>query len=77
MPVATELTLQMLIAEHERIRVHMVTSYPDMVKREIITPYERDHRLKCNKATLTLLRQLALQEKDFGKTISQIINRPQ
>ena len=72
--VATEITLQMLIAEHERIRGYMLTCYPQMVKDEKITPYERDHRLNCNKATLTLLRQLALHEKDFGTTISKVIN---
>lgn len=57
MPTTSHITLAMLIAEQKRIGAHMKKHYPSMVKEQKITPYERDHRLRCNEKLLELLLQ--------------------
>jgi hypothetical protein len=71
----TEITLEMLIEEHQRIRGYMTACYPQMVKDHKISPYERDFRLNCNQATINLLNTLAEQDHSTGSVISKILNQ--
>lgn len=71
MPANTEI----LITELERIRGHMEKSYPELVKLQKLTPWERDHRLSCNQQTLSILRQLHALEKIHGMPYTEILQQ--
>ena len=55
MPVAKHITVEMLLTEMKRIRKHMTASYPDLVRNQKLTPWERDHRLSCNATLIEML----------------------
>lgn len=70
----THITLDMCITQTKRIIKVMEDHYPQMVKDEKITPYDRDHRMNVQRKLLSLLEQ-AKENKinNTGPTFCQLI----
>lgn len=67
MPVAKHITLEMLLTEMKRIRKHMTASYPDLVRNQKLTPWERDHRLSCNATLIEMLENTIHSQQQQNK----------
>lgn len=53
----------------------MLRSYPDMVKAERITVYERDHRLACNQKLIDLLKEAKENKQTNGPKLMELLNK--
>jgi hypothetical protein len=77
MPATTHITLQMLLDEMKRQRRYFKEHYPSLVKKQKLTPWERDHRQAVNEKLIELIEQ-AIQNKglDRPKLLQLLTHRP-
>lgn len=75
MPTTATITLDMLIKETQRIRRQMLKAFPQLVKDGKVTPYQRDHRLRCNEKLLNLLLQAQQNKTTNGPKLLEILKQ--